>query len=388
MCKSVGLLAMTLGLVTMSAGAGCAQGVNLPWGQSSDMVAWEVFVQIASPAGIPGSRNVTFETWASDQEIYVPPPQQPRWPAPGEPKKLQRSLSGAFVASGQQPSPLIIGPNDCFVPKNAKAGNFPDPPACIGEEVRRNWSSFLYIVTNNLYTQKGLAAAYAMGLKVDLPSSAIEVKAEWVPVANLVDWINNTIRPTPPLTPALVRQLYHTNSVYNGISNVEFALVSLGFSSKQIKDWVWATFEHQLSPGRCDDIGCRDAFGAAIANVAPKNPPNQYYGTCEKSAATKAMFESAGLSSVWQNYCLKGSQVTFTAGSAPTLLGDSVTERINADIPIPTSSCITCHSYAAFTNQGEAFTDMLRTKPTGPFDPSKLMGARQNDFLWGILTIP
>jgi hypothetical protein len=344
-------------------------------------------VQIASPAGIPGSRNVAFETWASDQDIYVAPPQTPRWPGVAAPKKMDRSLLGAVVASGR-PTPHVITPGQCAPPQDPGAGNFP-PTACIGEEVRRNWSSFQYIVANNLYTAAGLAAAYARGFKVDLPADAVEVKGDWVKVNDLVTWINTTINPAPPLTVDRVRQLYHTNTASDGTGTFEYALVGVAMSSKQIKDWVWATFEHQLSPGRCDDIGCHDAFGAVIANVAPKNTgggqPNQYYGTCEKNAATKAMFENAGLSPVWQNYCLKGSQVTFTAGNTATLLGNSVVERINAAVPLTASSCITCHSYAAYGSSGAPFTDMLQTKPIGAFDASKLGQAKQSDFLWGIL---
>lgn len=363
-----------------------AQGSPLPWGQPSDMVAWEVFMQIAAPSGVPGSRNVAFETWASDQDIYVPAGQTPQWPPVGAPKKLQPSLLAAAIQSGE-PGPHVITPDLCVAPRKPAWGDFP-ANACIGEEVRRNWASFQYIVTNNLYTNAGLVAAFNNGLKVDLGADAVEVKGDWVKIDDLVSWINTALKPDPKMTRERVRELYHTNTASDGTTTYEYALVGLAMSSKQIKDWVWATFEHQMSPGRCDDIGCHDSYGAEVPDLAPMTPANQYYGECRKTPALQAMFANAGLSPVWQNYCLKGSQITFTtAGGDPTRLGNSVVERINAGVPLYRSSCITCHVYAAFDKTGQPNGSVLSNPPIGPVDPAKLEGQRQNDFLWGLLNI-
>jgi hypothetical protein len=364
----------------ISAGTTRAQGTALPWGQSSDMVAWEAFIQITSPSGAKGSHNVEFETWASDQDIYQ---LKPHWPVVGEPKQLQVSaLSQAHL------TPAIgirtITPDQCVPPAvQPPPGKFPVQPACIGEEVRRNWASYQYIVSNGLYSKAGLIAAAMGGFKVDLPEDAIEVKGDWVTVSDLLAWI-------PSLkTPEKVRELYYTNTVTSGSTTTEYALVGLAISSKQIKNWVWATFENQLSPGRCDDIGCRDSYGAAIAEVKSALPINSYYGECVKSPAVAAMFANAGLNPVWNNYCLKGSQITFTTqDGSPTLLGNSVVERINAGVPIPRSSCITCHGYAAFNQQGEKNRAVLKVpsqSPIGEVDQSMMRGWTQNDFLWGIV---
>jgi hypothetical protein len=64
-----------------------AQGSNLPWGVSSDQIAWETFTQVVSPAGQPGKKLVVFETWASDQDLYATNP--PTWPSVNAPKRLQ-----------------------------------------------------------------------------------------------------------------------------------------------------------------------------------------------------------------------------------------------------------------------------------------------------------
>jgi hypothetical protein len=250
---------------------------------------------------------------------------------------------------------MIAPDTPCNVPNAPPGtGNFPPKPACIAEEVRRNWDSFQNIVGNDLNTTAGLAAAFNNAAPVSLPSSAVEVKADWVKISDMLKWI-------PELkTPERVRELYYTNTAtVSGIAD-EYALVGLAMSSKQIKDWVWMTFEHRLSPGRCDTI---------------------------------AMMEAAGIDKVWLNYCLKGSQITFikgATGSTPTLLGNSVIERINAGVPLNQSSCITCHSYAAFNNQGQPNTAVLNapTSPTGRNNPAFMQGFKPNDFIWGMLAIP
>jgi hypothetical protein len=371
----------TLLCTAAGTGAAFAQGAPLPWGESSDELAWQVFTQIVAPTGVPGSKAVMFETWASDPDIYVPAGQQPHWPGINEPKRLQPSQL-AIARNASKPGPHIITPNQCQPPNDPQSGNFPSGQ-CIGEEVRRNWSSYQYIVSNKLWSTAGLKQAFADKLDVDFPADAIEAKGDWAKVDVVRDWINDTIKPNPPLTTDDVRKRYHVNVASDG---QEYALLGLAISSKQVKDWLWATWEHELSPGRCDDIGCRDKFGAADADVKPKNvnggAPNQYYGKCERSKAGKALLDAAGLGAVWENYCLKGSQITFTDKSEPTVLGNSVVERINAGVPIPQSSCITCHSYAGFANDGT---------PNGVFggigDTNKahLQGIRQNDFLWGLL---
>jgi hypothetical protein len=74
------------------------------------------------------------------------------------------------------------------------------------------------------------------------------------------------------------------------------------------------------------------------------------------------MFQAGNLANVWQNYCLKGSQVDFTSPAGiPTLLGNSVPENGFVN----TSSCLTCHAHAAFDRFGQ------RTSGGGFLDPSQ-----------------
>ncbi|MGD0334756.1 MAG: hypothetical protein ABSA90_16100 [Xanthobacteraceae bacterium] len=373
MPRHFGNLLFALALLGSSAAFG--QGAPLPWGQRSDMLAWETFVQIVAPAGDQQNTNVEFETWASDEDIYAA---SPHWPSVGTAKQLQVSALGT-VRHGVVVRPQIIAPSQCtqdYDKQVAQAAGFP-ADGCIGEEVRRNWATFQYIVSNKLYSRAGLAAAFQKGLKVDLPADAIEFKGDWVRVADVMKWLN--------LTEKQVDDLYYTNTATAGKTTTKFALVSFHFSTKQIKDWVWADFEHQKNPGRCDDIGCHDSFGATVPDVPPTTPLWQQYGECQKTAAVAAMFTNAGINPVWKNYCLKGSQITFVNSGTPTLLGNSVIEAINAGVPIAKSSCITCHAYASFDKAGDGNGAAAGANYTGNVDQTKLQGWATNDFLWGVL---
>jgi hypothetical protein len=151
----------------------------------------------------------------------------------------------------------------------------------------------------------------------------------------------------------------------------------------------WGTFEHKNNPGRCDAIGCYDSFGARRHAVMPNDrQANTQYGPCNKTLELKRMMQTAGLADVWQNYCLKSTQVSFTnAAGKPTVLTNSVTERLSVNGEL-IGSCISCHAYAAFGANGaptSAALTMLAYNPVGKPIPSAFEGAMPNDFMWGII---
>jgi hypothetical protein len=287
-----------------------------------DQVAWEVFVQVTAPAATPGNNNVLFETWATDTDTFR---QNPVWPA--------------------TPTPTVLAPPALLQFRTLPPGLHPRVLPGGGEEVRRNKATFDFIVKSNLYTRAGLRQAFAAGKPVVFPNDSVEVKANWAPVES----VN--------------AQLYHVNTASDG---KQYALVSMHIISKQVPNWTWATFEHQNNQGRCDYLGCNDAFGAMASNV-PAEPASQIgkvYPPCQKSPAVLAMFQNANLDSVWQNYCLKGSQVDFTTAiGVPTLLGNSVPEQGFVN----TSSCMTCHARAAFDILGRPTSNL----PAGFIDPQQ-----------------
>ena len=350
----------------------------LPWGQPSDMGEWESFAQITAAANNPSVNKVEFETWASDDDIYAKSPAQ--WPSVGAPKVLRPSALAHAMNNSFKVQ--VFEPGQCNTPNGlpppngdgAAAGSGFPGDACIGEEVRRNWASFQYIVSNGLDSRGGLSKAFAAGLKVDLPADAVEFKGDWAKVTDVARWLK--------IDPTVVRSNYYTSITTSNGTKTEVALLSFHISTKQIKNWVWSDFEGAMNPGRCDVIGCNDSFGGVTAKVQPNTAPYQSYGGCAKSTALKSMLDSAGTGVIWFNYCLKGSQITFVddAGKA-TLLGISVIEPLNAGVDIAKSSCITCHGYASFDKNG-GFHSI--TSATGNLLPSNLTGYVSNDFIWGI----
>jgi len=368
--------------VAVPAKAGAVDGTS----ENSDAFIWRLFAnQIAAPAFRSRPSPVKFETWASDADTFSP---TPHWPDPNEPKKLHASVL-ALMKRGLAPSLRhnIIDTKCAPVPPaGAAVGGFPisgTPAPCIAEQTNRNFPLFDYIVRNKLNTQSGLKDAYAKSFKVEMPAEAIAVKGDWVPVQTLLQWI-------PQLSDiGNVEKVYYTSTV----DSVEYALVSLHVSSRQNPNWVWGTFEHQMNPGRCDYIGCFDSFGAQIPAVLPsKSAVNTQYGACSKTQPLKMLMRNENLLQVWQNYCLKSTEVDYTADDGtPYVLGNSVIEGIVGNGTIAASSCIACHVYASFGPTGKttaAATAMLPYNPTGNPIPGVLAGSLQFDFMWGVLLAP
>ncbi|MCC3244019.1 hypothetical protein LG047_01575 [Methylocystis sp. WRRC1] len=360
--------------ITEPARAGAVLGVP----ENSDQFIWRLLTQMAAPVTLGQPRPVVFETWASDADTFTA---TPHWPGPNEPRKFHGSvLAATKSAHGFE---LDV---PCSPPGNAPVAGFPiagNPKPCVAEEVLRNRPEFDYIVNNGLNTKAGLAAAFSRNFVVNMPRSSISMKGDWVPVRTMLRWI-------PRLgSVENIRRLYFTTVS----DSVEYALVAIHVASKQNPLWVWGTFEHEFNPGRCDTMGCYDSFGSATPVVLPnKSAPNTQYGECVKTPRLTSMMLHARLSPVWGNYCLKSSQVTFTtADGTPTVLGNSVTERLVANGAIAASSCIGCHAYASFGRDGATTARaeaMLPYNPTGTPIPAVLAGSKTFDFMWGVLLAP
>jgi hypothetical protein len=377
-------------VVAVPAQAGAVQGRT----ENSDAFLWSVFTKLTAPDMPDKPRPVAFETWASDKDTFS---LTPHWPASLEPLDLHPSVLAALSVPGVIPNltdskqallSLLRQPIDvnCLPPPGAAVGGFPTagtPLPCVAEQVARNRVEYDYIVNNNLNTQAGLAVAYNNSLNVEMPTEAVGIKGDWVPLTAIGQWIPQAG------DAANIRKLYFTATV----GNIEFALVSMHVASRQNPNWVWGTFEHQLNPGRCDYIGCFDTFGAQVPSVEPNRTAyNSQYGACAKTQQLKTLMANANLSPVWENYCLKSSQVDFVASDGtPYALGNSVIEGIVGNGTVAISSCITCHYYASFGPTG-AVTDsakrILPFNPVGNPIPGVLTGSLRFAFNWGVLLAP
>jgi hypothetical protein len=370
-------------VVAVPARAGAVDGTT----ENSDAFIWRLFTEFTAPASISAPSPVVFETWASDDNTFST---RPHWPEPGEPMRLHASVLAAtkalnFGAAGfsLQSSTIDV---PCKAPPGAAVGGFPgggSPLPCIAEQVQRNRPLFDYLVNNKLNTQAGLAAAYAKSFKVDVPPQAIAVKGDWIPLPNLLQWV-------PQLGDiAAIKKLYYTVT----INSIEYALVAMHVSSRQNPNWVWGTLEHEMNPGRCDAIGCFDSFGSQIPAVPPnRTAVNTQYGPCPKTQPLKALMAKANLSPVWEHYCLKSTEVDFTAADGtPYVLGNSVIEGVVGNGTTAASSCITCHAYASFGPAGKptaSVTAILPFNPTGNPISGVLAGSQPFAFMWGVLLAP
>jgi hypothetical protein len=293
-----------------------------------DKGSWELFALVTKP--VPTANSVVFETWAANEDTFQP---NPKFPGADMPPSCGPQLVATLITPVASPKILNVPALEALAPAvpglqpHVVPGGTEDQPS---EEVRRNETTFNFIFCNKFYTKAGLRAAFVSAQPISFPIDSIEVKANWKPAGNR--------------SPSE----YYINTASDG---KRYALVSMHMISKKVPNWTWATFEQKDNLGRCDYLGCHDHFGATVQDVDPHAAPGGRYDPCVKTDAVKKLFADAGLPALWQNYCLKGSQVEFTtATGVPTRLGNSVTE----DGFVETSSCMTCHSRSAVNAAGRA----------------------------------
>lgn len=384
--------------------------------------AWKTFVSVNRPVQIGWSfrerrRQAYWETWATDGETFPDCPDPARPPTwPGDSYRLKRLGPRAQTA---------IRPDGPQLPLTwyVLQGGVPVGTTVVNpQEVRRNQASFDYIVGEQLFYTEGLAAAYqrahaavaatsgstaqamaAVLRVVDFPVEAIEIKADWVPVADI----------PPAQRSQFYRNVAVTVAPDGTRTTAEYGLVAMHIMTKQVPFWFWATWLNKNVLGRCDDIGCRDDFGVTPSYTAPHAEPNYPYPDGQVTAALKALMRLGGLEPVFQNYRLVGIQTDFTDPTGqPVLMSNTITEQGQ----LQTASCMTCHSRAAVTDGGALLsitsaTAQSETPPPGdafvsdngtpdpawfwtlqdnsPYTSSSTrvtgLVAAQLDFVWGFL---
>ncbi len=271
----------------------------------------------------------------------------------------------------------------------------------MAEVVFRNKPLFDYVFTNNLYNSAGLGDAFTSAanakenrspyrvrngadgiVHIDFPVASVMLKTNWLNAERarelgIVDDADNPY----------IKMEIESPVVDNNGSTMEpgmHYLVAAHVSSKDLPNWVWATFEHVDNPGRCDYTGCNDSFGYASPdsledglwdNFTMPNlmddglvisstvfAPGGLYDSGPRSDELGALFDAFGIGSTdqsdalpamtdkgWLSYRLKGAQVAFTDATGwPTRLGNSITEGGF----VGTSSCIACHARASVDATG------------------------------------
>jgi len=357
-----------------------------------DKQNWELFLHVV--AGVthqPTAPGAFFETWASDTDTFQA---VPAWPDATKPRlrsirppalaaaskfAVQRNAAPGGTAPPSAGASIVCPPPANPAPPPATQ-NFCTAAGTLVEDVFRNFASFNFIVQNDLYQVPGLVKAYAKvaatGNDIAFPIDAIEVKTNWLPLAQL----QNYLGPNVPARP----ETYHQRIIpaASGGDGQVYVLLSMHIMSKLVPNWTWATFEHQDNPGRCNIVGCRDSFGAEQALVpatSSADPDQTHYAKCAKSAALTAMFSAVPHDPAFESYCLKGSMADFTDQSGRSfVVGNSVTEQGF----VSSSSCMGCHGIAATNSAGgspngngnlpfffSASTLTNTAPPLGPIDP-------------------
>jgi hypothetical protein len=281
--------------------------ITNPEMQQSDESAWRIFSEINRPVqGVPFWR-----TWPEQAEVYVAnpdPAKPPQWKDIAGPEpflRMRPSMQQQLLReTGPTLAAVVDDANACTALSNAQM-----------EAVQINEHTFDYLIQNHLWYVEGKKKAFEDDLVVNFPTDAREVKANWLPIP--------------------------TSQKGNYVTAVDskgqlWGLVAMHIVSKEVPNWIWATFEHASNPCYDKYLQAQDRFGLTPdGKISPQ---------------LLALFKQYGLDeSIYSNYRLDGAQTNFTDPTGrPIILGNSVTEFSFQT----TASCMTCHSRATTDKTG------------------------------------
>jgi hypothetical protein len=332
--------------------------------------AWQMFTAANCPwQQGNGAMQAVWESWPTQEDVFTSGAQvqapsgahalaavRSAGPPRFHTSFLQRALAKKTVSAHA----LVGGLNTGCGPATAP------PHRVLCEEVRLNPSAAAYVTSNSLTTHAGQGTFVAAGKTVDFPSTAVEVKADWLPNCK---------------NPRL-----HVET----IGNTSYCLIAMHIISKVVPQWEWGTWEAKddaATPNRCVSIGCQDSFGSS-PEVIPAGPKaNILRDRAVQTAALQQLEQNGGLTAEWANYSLNSAQDSFvTAAGTPIMSGNSITEEEIPGTPMKQSSCMTCHAYSAVNSKG---LDSITTLKETIGQPVPLpAGYAARDVVWAFLTAP
>lgn len=366
-----------------------AQVTPEPWRQPQDTIgaafdtdryAWRIFVALNWPAnvtakepdtakafGSPGS--VVWETWRNvrDSAPDTVFPSNGADPGPwlgAQPVAAAELTERQFEPIPRKQLAFLAAQQSLRRPGQGPMVVF-DEMVGGGNEIRMNQAAYEFIRQNKLYNLQGQIAQFATGkANLKFPLDAKEIKAEW-----------RKIRESD-------KPRYHWAEVTRNTGAKEiWGLTALHIITKDLPNWLWATFEHvdNKQPGPLDGGFTNTGWlTKSVDRFACPAPPHD----CEQAPL------GIGLQGTkWENYRLRGTQIDFidTMG-VPTLLANSQTES-----PFQKqSSCINCHSRAAInrdaTDDPGFFPPVLGSPNPDIFrDPiTRQRTFMQLDFVWSL----
>jgi hypothetical protein len=296
-----------------------------------DEYAWRLFVSMNWPADVakraanPSAKfgadgPVVWETWKIGRDVFKSDGSDPgEWL--DQPKPAIRELADFETRPLQQ----IARDNQLGIVRPAF-----DPGAALsgGNETRLNKDAYEFIRSNTLYNLEGQNSLAKQGkLTISFPARAKEIKANWREISEAQ------------------KPRYHWTALTVPGGTKIFGLTALHITTKDLPNWLWATFEHVDNPTRPGNeawkLESRDTFACPTApfncNLAPKGIGLQ---------GTK-----------WENYRLRGTQTEFIDSRGNiTLLANSEPEEGFQT----TASCITCHARSTIGPVGNDRLDIFR----------------------------
>lgn len=335
-----------------------------------EQTAWQLWVAATCPVNPAKYPYVVWENWIEQAQMY------PANPSKGLVVPNAAAASGSAVHLVHS-SPLTLVKNPKLLStipgllggadENCnKAGNPPkgQPNLKICEEVRLNGLTEDYVAGNDLWNRPGQAMTALYGEEVQFPKPAVEIKADWIELSSI--GLDCTKLP-PGFAGSIHIEMINGNC---------FALAGMHLISKLLNQWIWATFEPQnttTNPNRCKVLGCTDPFGS--------NPAVTHGTATRLTDRLAALMYAANLAPEWFNYRLDGVQTGFFK---PKLLGNSIIEGENANVPLTQASCITCHSVSSVKSDGTDGITLLSSNPVGFPTPLPSIAWIRRDFVWSL----
>ena len=210
-----------------------------------------------------------------------------------------------------------------------------------GQESKINQPGFEFIVREGLYSLDGQENFRKTGRKVEFPVGTINVKAAWRQF-------------TPEEIKAGKPARYYTTEQNGEV----WGLTGFHMTTKDIPNWLWATFEHVDNPP--PEIPDLDRYTEFLYPRDPHPSPIVYSVEQRLRKVPEPLRNT-----YWQNYVLRGTQVDFVDSMGnSTLLANTQFEN---GMQL-TASCIGCHSRSTI---GVRFDDITingrRLYPDGTY---------------------
>jgi hypothetical protein len=312
-----------------------------------DKAVWDLFVELNRPAlegkrgvpdpnkkhGDPGPR--VWETWKQTStpgnEVFLEKGANPgKWDTPQtkvhgtRPQKMFSLPKIEIIRLVDGFGPEVQSANTGLEKVLSKAPVLNEN----GQESRINQPGFDFIVREGLYSLDGQERFRATGRKVEFPVGTINVKAAWRQF-------------TPEEIKAGKPARYYTAEQDGKV----WGLTGFHITSKDVPNWIWATFEHVDNPA--PEIADRDRYTEFLYPRDPNPSPNVYSVEQRLRKVPEPLRDT-----YWQNYVLRGTQVDFVDSMGnSTLLANT---QLEGGMQL-TASCIGCHSRSTI---GDRFDDV------------------------------